>query len=289
MTLREKIMHVFEQPKIELFESFLAALGIIWLLVEMPSFFLEYKPGNWGVAYLVGVVVAGLVYVPIAHWPRTVYERRFARTGARIRVEVGDLLSNDRPGAIAVLSSDYLDTDVRTALNPSCLKAQLVRRCFHDMPSNLDKEIDEYLSQNQVMGQPNADKKKGKSVQYPIGTIARVNTGGRNTYIVVGAKMDPATTGTRADLETLWLSLLSLWSQASLDCRDSDLSIPVWGSGIGAAPYSKMSLIYLILASYAMASYGKPVCARLRIVIWTKDYNAGEFSSIRNAISELEL
>lgn len=228
----------------------------------------------------------------VENWLRTKLGscgRCYTRTLGLCKVALisGDLF---RQGTdLAVLSSDYFDTDTATTIAPTSMKAILTKDWFAGDRAPLDRTIEANLLVRGVSGEQVADPRKlGKTVRYPIGTVAIVKhpaEDGRRAYLVVGATMDFDTV-TVATPETLWSSLCALWRAVFRYGPTEIVSVPIWGSGLGRAGLPQTHLGAMLLLSFAVMTkqLGRPPCRELRVVVWEPEYRPDVFASLAAAL-----
>jgi hypothetical protein len=225
--------------------------------------------------------------------PPVKFSKYFPNRGLEIELVVGDILDPKATHHIAVLSSDYFDSCVETAISKRSLKGQLIANYFDDVKSRFDSQIDLSLNSQLVSGVLNTSKKRGvnRTMQFPIGTTAEVSIGVRKAIVTVGANFDDSTSKTSTSAEALWRSLLGVWSAALTFGHRNPLAIPIWGANLGNAPGNRLVLFQTLLCSFAActASQHQPPTKHLVIVIWPGDYHPQEFKSMTEVLRKFEL
>lgn len=264
---------------------FLAALGGAWLILETlswayPSLFsASDRPIILGCAALVGVSIALAKALPPVKCMKA-----FPGKGAKIELVVGDILCPNETCNIGILSSDYFDSCVSTAISIRSVKGQFVQRFFQGNVGPFDAAVDASLDAQGIVGAHNPEKKRGanRTQRYPIGTAATVPLSGRNAFLIVGPTIDVETTKTTTDAHGLWTSLLALWNAAATHGARDAIAIPIWGANLGNAPGNRLVLFQTILCSFAAAwaSGHQPPTRHLKVVIWHGDYDPREFNEM---------
>ncbi|MBP8805561.1 MAG: hypothetical protein KBG48_12400 [Kofleriaceae bacterium] len=231
----------------------------------------------------------------IEQWHRerlTSVGRHYARTigSCRIVLVSADLFR--QATNIAILSSDYFDTDVLTAISPSSLIALLAKEWFAGDRALLDEAIAASLRVRGIVGDENGGSDKpGKSTRYRVGTVAVVRhpaESARRAFLGVGATMRDDTV-TIATPEMLWTSLCALW-RAVFDYGPADpVSLPIWGSGLGRAGLPQSHLGAMVLHSFAVMAkqLGRSPCPNVQLMIWPPDYDRDTFACLATILDAL--
>lgn len=245
------------------------------------------RVGSFAVALLLGFFTSTW-----RKFPRLEYQKKFGESGFTIRLEVGNILECSPGNDIAILSSDFFDTCVDTAIAKHSIKGQLIQTYFDGSSSKLDAALDHALSSSGATGELVEDKGFGSNrpYRYPIGTVARVSIGDRFVYLVVGATIQDTAT-TSATVSDCWRGLLSLWHSVATAGDKRGLSVPVWASGLGRAPGSRLALLLTVFGTFILAQGEEEggVTTLLNIVIYDGDYSPGEFRDLQRMVEQLPL
>ncbi|WP_339732384.1 macro domain-containing protein [uncultured Pseudomonas sp.] len=265
-----------------------------WLLLELtswayPDLISESKrPLILAFAILAGIISSITKSIPPTHFKKT-----YTSKNTTIELLVGDILAPQETFNIGVLSSNYFDSCISTAISARSLKGQLIQNFFHGSFIQFDAAVDSSLRQQGVSGNVDNQKTRGanRTIYYPIGTVASIPISQRTALLVVASTFDINTTKTTTNAHALWESLLSLWSAASTLGVRQPIAIPIWGSNLGNAPGNKLVLFQTLLCSFAAAcaSSNQPPTTHLKIVIWRGDYNPDDFRQMADWLSNFEL
>ena len=246
--------------------ALLSAFGVLWLLVEMVSFFSsdvgEAIHRHWGLFLFVGVVSA--------MWQNRPNHRFACRLNNRdvsIEIVVADIFSCE--GALIVGTNTTFDTEISdTLISSQSIQGQFTQKYYQDV-RYLDHDLNE-----QLKGFPHESalqSKMGKQRVYDIGTVVRLTPGGRHAYLVAIARINPFGVAGSA-FEDLRNSLGKLWDFIAERGSMEPLVIPVLGSGFSRLTQTRVEIIREIIKSFAAACASKQFAQRLTIAISPKDF-----------------
>jgi hypothetical protein len=281
-------------PWTEMIREILAFFGFVWLVLELATWVAPsvVKESNRPIILVIAFVIAFILGV-LRTLPPTQSVKRFPSKSVEVELVVGNILEPSSDHNIAVLSSDYFDSCVNTAISVSSLKGKLIATFFAGVNSVFDTAVDNSLRSQGIAGLHNATKNRGKNrlQQYPIGTVAVVPVGIRRVLVVVASTFDDISSKTTTTASALWLSLLALWSTALTQGHREPIATPIWGANLGCAPGNRLVLFQTILCSFAAtcASQNQPPTKHLKIVVWEGDYEPNEFREMVNVLQHFEI
>lgn len=246
--------------------GFLSALGTLWLLVEVGSFVSE-PIADWARAHwypFLGVAIAWGVWQTR---PRHVICHRLHGRDLLVEVRIGDLFKHT--GDLIIGCNTTFDTDTASGLvSPASVQGQFTR-LFYDDVRHLDRDIEAQLAE--VASSPVPDGKPGKQKRYPVGTIVRVHTRGRNAYLVGLATLN-AHGRAHASFEDLKVCLASLWEFIGARGDRNLLVMPVLGTGYSRLPQSRTEIVREIVNSFIAGCTARGFCEKLTVVIPPRDF-----------------
>tara|TARA_Y100000815_G_scaffold272335_1_gene301006 strand:- start:181 stop:669 length:489 start_codon:yes stop_codon:yes gene_type:complete len=140
-------------------------------------------------------------------------------------------------------------------------------RYFRGNTEDLDRQIDASLANIEGL---TVDKKFGKTKEYPIGTVAKVEGGGKIIYLVAMAKLNETRTAA-SSLGMVEDALASTWSFISKSGELTDLAIPVMGTGRGRINIPRKKMIEKIAQSFADSSATSIFSNKLIIFVRPED------------------
>lgn len=213
--------------------------------------------------WLLGVPLAGW-----RSWPRPI-EETYQTPNTRIRVVKGDLFDNEAEHLVITIC-DTFDTATPDIIERKSLQGQALDRIYNNNTAKLDEDLTAALNGIQPIGTVN---KKGKTLRYPVGTVAIVDQTRRKLYFVALTYMDE-NNNARGTPDGLWNSLNRLWEAIGRSSNNRAVCMPVIGGGLSRMSNivpTQDSLRFIIL-SFMFAARKNTVCDELRLVLRPEDY-----------------
>lgn len=260
LTVYKKTLFSWQTVK-KLFSSFLQAFGALALLLGMLDIFFpnKFNFGYQGIEMLSGASFFWGIFTVIPRWK---ISRNLLVPDVNITIKVGDLFEEN--GNLVIGMTDVFDTEKGNIIKPSSIQGQFLSKIYNDDRTRLDKDIKNALQG--VSGQRDTDKRKGKNIRYPIGTVVTV-VGSKKYFCSAYSRMGNDLKA-QSDINKLSTSLTMLWDEIRLKGQKEKISMGVLGSDlarIGTASHS--NLIKLIVSSFILASREIPIAKELVIVI----------------------
>jgi hypothetical protein len=244
----------------------LAALGVLYLFVEIADFFQVYKQDQYGHFGIFMLVALSVLWVLTTRRPVSRVRYKVPKKDLSFEVVIGDLF--ERPGELVISSNSTFDTDMSAGLiAPDSLQGQLAAKFFGGQTADIDRQIE--LSLKNEPFETN-ERRPGKKKEYPIGTVARVSAHGRNFYLVAMAHLNENGTA-YSDVKMLDEALERLWPNMAKKAELGDMVIPAMGTGRGRVPLPRKKVIEKIAQSFAYASAENAFSNRLVIVVRPQD------------------
>ncbi|MET7429520.1 MULTISPECIES: macro domain-containing protein [Streptomyces] len=247
--------------------SVLAAFGGVSAVVQFTG---QLFPG---VVARPGLVLAGSVTLCLA-WglararPQAAVRQEFARPGMTVVVEEGDLF--EQPGQLVVGFTDTFDTvvDDGVVINDGSVQGQLLARRYAGDARRLDAELAAALEGvTPVAWESARDKPRGKRARYPVGTVAVLGTRPDLVFAVAYSRMGNDCVAS-SKVQDLWLGLDRLWDAVHRHGQLERLTMPLTGAGLARLhDLDEDSLLRLILLSFVVHSWERPVCRELHVVV----------------------
>lgn len=265
-------------------ENFLQALGVLWLLLEVASYFFSHLIKARGSLFYTFIVIA-VVWAIGRSFPTLKYKKKSKASNVVIEVKVGDLLSE--PGNIAFGCNDYFDTEPEKVVGSRSLIAQLVQKSFDGNHASLDSRITDFLDKQGISGITAFDKSLGKSQRFAIGTVAVILANQRKVFLISFTKTG-SDNNTTVSKDDLWTSLTALWAAIGKHGYAEPISIPAWGGGLARFAASRLSLIQLAMLSFVIATRESIISRKLTLIISESDYDPQEMTEVIQFINTLE-
>jgi len=224
-------------------------VGVLWTFIELLDFFQIYERTQYS-KFAFFFIIAFAILIGIA-WVRPVNRISYKLPGQDLRIEVriGDIL--DANGEIVISSSTTFDTDIAGGIiAANSLQGQFATRFFQGKTQDIDLQLGQSLQ-----GVANKPKTNpiGKTVEYPIGTIATVKSHGNNYYFLAMSEFNPQGNAT-SNLKFIDISLENLWAHLIAQGNFEAICLPLLGTGRGRIPIPRKKMIERIAQSFVDAS-----------------------------------
>jgi len=268
------------QPK-KLGRTFVAIFGLFWLFIEPAGIFWPQWL-NWGLSGYIGLVVFSLLCTILLNLPRISVSRSLSGPDSTIEIKIGDLF--DEPGHLVIGTNDVFDTELGEVINPSSVQGQFLTQVYQGDQRRLDADINTALENIRDTGKKDANKKKGKSWRYPIGTTLVLASPDKRYFLTAYGYMrnDLRVKSTADDI---WHSLSRLWKEVRLKGHGSEIAIPIIGSGLARTNLPRMTLTKLIIISFIAASKEEFVSKKLTIVLHPNDLDSVDFYALEEILN----
>ena len=246
----------------------LQALGILWVAVEISSFFFnqytQIVQANWWLFFVAGGLL-GLY----RGWPQLAVRSEISGTDSAIEIRVGDLFKQE--GAVVVAAPTSFDTAMEDGtIDIKSAQGQYTHR-YCDSLENLDHQIGTSLEGIEYEERDLEDKPYGSRRRYPVGTVASVVFQNKLAYFVALGTLNAYRTAfaTRNDFLD---SLPALWENIRTRGSMGPISVPILGSGFSRLNATREELLREIVKSFVAATHAGRFCERLKIMISPKDF-----------------
>ena len=250
-----------------LVSSLFGAFGVLWLCVEIGSFFspelAAVLQSLWWVFLLSGVLLGFL-----RAWPRTFVRARVSNTDTWVEIRVCDFFSVK--GGLVIGSNTTFDTSIEDGtISEDSVQGQFTRRVVHSV-AELDNQIAASLAETHF--ESRADNKQyGKVSEYPIGTVASVTFSGVRSYLVAIASLNSGRVASTSRERVLG-ALPFLWEFIRSSGTFEPLCCPILGSGFSRLNTPREELVREITKSFVASTRVGRFCEHLTIVISPEDF-----------------
>lgn len=249
----------------------LAAVGALYLFVELLDTFKIYQKDKYHSYGLIVIFVAATFYVLATRRPVRRVRYKVPKKDLTFEVLIGDIFK--MPGEIIISSNSTFDTDMATGLiSPNSLQGQFALQLFSGQTVEIDRQIDVSLAGE---GFTVNDTRPGKKNEYPIGTVARVDANGKRFYLLAMAHMQ-ASGNAQSSPQILDDALQGLWKNMTAKGEHGDIVMPLLGTGRGRVAIPRKKIIEKIAQSFADASHDGIFSNKITIVCRPED--AARFS-----------
>ena len=255
-----------------LVQSLLEALGVLWVLIELSSFFFEsfgesVRPYWW--AFMLG----GLIFGTYRAVPRLTASSRVQGTDSFIELRIIDMFSVRASYVIAC--NRTFDTSLEDGIiSPESTQGQFTKRFYADSRGELDSQICRSVDTSKGIQLDRNDKPYGKRIQFPVGTIAKVSRSDQTAYLVAISSLNLHRTAS-ASTEDLLDALPRTWEYIRSRGDLGPVCCPILGSGFSRVRATREDLIREIIRSFVSACRAGRFCEKLTVAIAPADYRSG--------------
>lgn len=245
----------------------LASIGLFAIFTGITDALFPNLLPPVGLYFLTGIVTAAVAYGLLRAWPRPV-QQSYSSPNTEIHIVEGDLFEQD--GNIVIGMADTFDTEIPHIIDERGVQAQLLTRVYRNDRNKLDRALDVALG-SQIVEHTFTpeDRKPGKQVAYPIGTVATIEPSVRRLYFCVAYTQMNNRNEARGTIDGIWRSLNNVWDEARARGNGDPISIAVIGGGQARISQylPAQDSIRFIALSYMFSSRREKVASRLNIVV----------------------
>jgi Domain of unknown function (DUF6430) len=244
----------------------LSAVGAEYLVINLLDTFGIYAKTQYTKYQIVFVLLFAVIFGLTQRLPVKRVRYKVPKRDISFEVRVGDIL--DAQGEIVISSNTTFDTDMSSGLiHKDSMQGQFALKIFSGNTLEIDKQLEESLA---GLAYEEISRTRGKSRRYPMGTIAKVHTHGKNFYFVAMSHMNEYGNA-ETTLDDIDTALKSLWRYMSEQGELGDLVLPLMGTGRGRIELPRKKMVERIAQSFAYASREKRFSDKLIIVIYSPD------------------
>ena len=261
-------IYIFSFQKV--IKDALTAIGTMWLLIEVMSFFSKQVEDNLK-NHVWLLIAIGILYVLWENWPKTLYIYRLKEKDISIQLSIGNLFAYD--GDLVIPINTSFDTSFENDLiSPKSTQGQFTKKYFAESRF-LDQDITTALGgEPPIQELPN--KTRGKPVRYEIGKVLKLKLTNWNKFAYLVASADMNDDGTSfTTFDNILTSLANVWEFIRNKGECDEINIPIIGSGRGRVLESRATIIKAIVHSFISSTTSATrFCNKLNIVIHPSDF-----------------
>ena len=246
--------------------KFLAAVGTLYAFIEILDFFGIYTRTQYSYYAIVAILIASILYVLITRRQITRIWYKVPGRDFIIEVIIGDIFSGTND--VIVSTNTTFDTRMSDGLIATdSLQGQVATRFFNANTDLMDAQLAVDLQEANGTLRKDAP---GKTLEYPIGTVARVKAHNRTFYFVAMSRLSAQGTASTS-LREVEDALDGVWSFILTRGELKNLSVPLMGTGRGRTGYPRKKMAERIAQSFADGSKDRIFSSKLSIVIRPED------------------
>ncbi|NCC22995.1 MAG: hypothetical protein EOM26_11135 [Alphaproteobacteria bacterium] len=254
----------------------LAVFGAIFLIIQALDFFGIYQSEKYDPRWFWGFLTLAIGGSIIPRLPVAKVSYKVPKKDLCFDVVVGNILESRCLG-IVISTNTTFDTDIASGIiAQDSLQGQLTTKYFRGNTAELDRQIEEALAD---VPHEDVNKAYGKAKAYPMGTVAKVTTSGKDFYLVAMAELNKNKTA-QSSVQNIESSLEKLWAYVANNAEFTDIAIPILGTARGRIKLPRKKMIEKIAQSFADASADRIFSNRLVIYVRPEDaakYNVNLF------------
>ena len=266
-------------------QSIFAWFGGAFLTLQVLDWFSVLRRENYGPEVVLAMVCFSTLMSVLTRRPTQSVSVRVPNKDCSVEVRIGDIL--DHTGAVVISTNTTFDTDTGSGLiSAKSLQGQFEAKFFLGKSTELDRMVEDGLSGKTFEDRPN--KQKGKTKNFPMGTVVPLNTHGRTFYFCAMATLSDAGTASTTESD-LHAALDRLWSFVRTEGELQELAVPLIGTGRGRIGLTRERVIELIALSFKQATIDGVLTHKLAIVVHPDDAKNFQINlwEIRDDLSRL--
>lgn len=265
-SFRTKSYWIYALWSVDSGKTFMAALGSIWLIVEILSTFKVFNKEHLTLIYSIPITLIGLICVIVTRRPvkRIIY--KYPGQDLKIEVCIDDIFNVS--GQKIISTNTTFDTDIANGIiSPSSLQGQFTQRFFSSELAKLDTELNKELKN---LPYATITKQGGKTKRYNLGTTVKLKVAGDVFYWFAMADLNH-NNNAKTTLKNVQEALDGLWEFIETKGEKQTTVIPLIGTGLGRLATSRKKLIAIVAQSFINASENHIFSEKLIIVVHPTD------------------
>lgn len=262
---------------VQFFESALAALGIVWLVIEFTNFLwpdnsaVSVLRQNWW--FLAATIV---LYGVVRSWPISKISRKISNSDIEIRVVRGDVFKHENPLIIGA------PTTFDVSLNDDIISVHSMQgryaTTYFSSPDDLERQMREVCADLTPIREIGAEHKPyGPRLVYQRGEAVCIKNPQRNAYFVPLATLNRHKTA-QLEVPEYVEALSVMWSSIRDKGDYSPIDMSLIGAGFSRLNLDRKAILVEIVASFVAASKSGKFTDQLNIVIRDQDFTRGSFT-----------
>ncbi len=265
--------------------KFLAVFGTIWLFRESASFFLPEQTGSHRLTLFLLAFSSASILSIVSSFPRLLYNKKFRKSNVEIAVKLGSILEevNDAERNVVIGINNSFTVNKEGSIGNQSLRSQIINKFYQGKSNLLDKDMANSLSNKKLLNDVDG------VYEVPIGSVGLVKINKTKIFFLINKEKRFDKAIKNISKEDFWVALCNLWEAIKNQGYNHPVVIPVLGSGLGRAPASRISLIQLILTSFAISNREFRITSKLTLIIYEKDYDPEEVYEVISFIEALDL
>lgn len=244
-------------PK-RLWLSFITIFGIVAMIIQTVALFVpDSIPKGW--SFFIWLIVGSILIATIWRFPKLTISSRLAAPNTEIEIKVGDLFYES--GHLVIGTNDCFDTEIGDVISQHSVQGQFLQQMYNGDQRKLDEDI--YKALEPLDNRKNVDFKKlrGKQCRYPIGTVIKLDSGGRLYFMLAYTQMNNNLV-CESSADWIMVALEQLWEYVRENGQDGQVAVPIIGPELARTGLSRMELLRIIILSFILATKRRKVITK---------------------------
>lgn len=215
-----------------------------------------------GIGFIISLVI---LYIYLWIWANNLQDIKIDIEGSEVFIRAGDIFEQE--GLKVIAFNEYFDTQVDDRIiSRQSLNGIFINKYFSESTIELDRYIEQYQFDSDVVVEKIPSRGYGKKIKYNIGTICLYNE-----YILAAfSKFDEQNRAILTMPEYLEF-LINFWDRVNRVYAQKSVSVPIFGSGITRIKEHKNisdeDLLKIMLWTFRISEMRFKYPAKLTIVI----------------------
>lgn len=215
-----------------------------------------------GIGFIISLVI---LYIYLWIWANNLQDIKIDIEGSKVFIRAGDIFEQE--GLKVIAFNEYFDTQVDDRIiSRQSLNGIFINKYFSESIIELDRYIEQYQFDSDVVVEKIPSRGYGKKIKYNIGTICLYNE-----YILAAfSKFDEQNRAILTMPEYLEF-LINFWDRVNRVYAQKSVSVPIFGSGITRIKEHKNisdeDLLKIMLWTFRISEMRFKYPAKLTIVI----------------------
>lgn len=257
-----KKVSFFNKQLLEQFGSIISAVSVILSLIII---FADIPDKEKPVLGCIFIALLVLGYIALWIWANKILCRKIRVNNSVVEIKTGDIFAE--PGLKAIAFNEYFDTLVdEDVIASATLNGKFINQKIDDVVA-LDALIkDDIYLQDKILDK-NVSRKKGKSVQYQLGSILVYE----QEYLLTAFSRFDEKNNAYLSMSDYLKFLVNFWSEVDRVYAGRSITIPLFGSGMtrfrGYDMINDQELLEMLIWSFKISRIKFTYPAQVTILI----------------------
>lgn len=256
-----RLSYALRQDRRRVLASLLATVGVLWTLVEVGSYFLDFEDLRRPPFLLLFLALGMFIAVIIGTRPREI-RLTIPSSDTRLEIRVADIFGV--AGCKVVPVNEFFDSSLGDQVSPLSLHGQFLQTIPSAYTDAFRASLAESLSS--LTGEL-VTRHGAPATKFPIGTTVAFDVGQDRYILLALSHTSPTTDEASATIHDLWRALSTLWDAARSLAGGRDVVIPLIGGGLSKVGLPEAVLLDVIITSLLVATKERKIAARVILTL----------------------